>query len=108
MTEDNLKIEQIKGGAVIEMINTELQTVFDDIADPNKEGKSVRKVTVELVFSPSEDGLVGTLTSRVKSSLGKQRDLPATVYFGQENGKGICAEQNRNQPIFGAMEVANQ
>lgn len=106
--DDNLKIEQIKGGAVIEMINSELQTVFDDIANPNKEGKSVRKVTVELVFQPSEDALVGGCTARVKSTLGKQRDLGTTVYFGVDAGRGVCTEQNRNQPMFGVMEAPQQ
>lgn len=105
---DNLKIEQIKGGAAIEMINNELQAVYDDIADPNKEGKSTRKVTVDIVFAPSEDALVGGCAVRVKSTLGKQRDLTSTVYFGQESGKGVCSEKDRNQPMFGVMEAAGQ
>lgn len=105
---DNLKIEQIKGGAAIEMINNELQAVYDDIADPNKEAKSARKVTVDIVFAPSEDGMVGACVVRVKSALGKQRDLGSTVFFGMESGKGVCTEKDRNQPMFGVMEVANQ
>lgn len=104
--DDNLKIEQIKGGAAIEMINNELQRVFDDIADPNKEGKSVRKVDISVVFAPSEDALVGGCVVRVKSTLGKQRDLSSTVYFGTDAGKGVCTEKDRNQPMFGAMETA--
>ncbi len=105
---DSLRIEQIKAGAAIEMINNELQTVYDDIADPNKEAKSARKVTAEIVFTPSEDGMVGACIVRVKSSLGKQRDLGSTVYFGAEQGKGICTEKDRNQPMFGVMEAAGQ
>lgn len=103
--DENLRVEQIKGGAVIEMLNTELQKVYDDIADPNRESKANRKVSCELVFSPTEDGQVGSLAVRVKSSLGKQRDLSSTVYFGSDKGKGVCTEQNRNQPMFNVFEA---
>jgi hypothetical protein len=105
--DSNLKIEQIKSGAVIEMINNELQRVYDDIADPNKEGKSARKVSVEVVFAPSEDALVGTCVVRVKSTLGKQRNLSSTVFFGSEAGKGVCTEKDRNQQMFNVFEASN-
>lgn len=103
--DQNLRIEQIKAGAAIEMINNELQLVYDDIADPNKEPKSARKVSVEIVFAPNEDGLVGQMAVRVKSTLGKQRDLGSTVFFGVEQGKGVCTEKNFNQPMFNIMEA---
>lgn len=108
MHAESMRVEQIKGGSVIEMINNELQTVYNDIANPNKEGKSMRKVTVDLVFAPSEDAMVGGLTIRVKSTLGKQRDLSSTVYFGSEKNEGVCTEKDRNQPVFGVMEAAAQ
>lgn len=108
MHAEAMKVEEIRGGAVIEMINTELQTVYNDITNPNKEGKSMRKVTVELVFAPSEDAQVGGLAVRVKSTLGKQRDLQSTVYFGSDKGEGVCTEKDRNQPVFGVMEAAAQ
>lgn len=108
MHTESMTVEQIRNGAVIEMINNELQTVYNDVANPNKEAKSARKVTVDFVFNPSEDGAVGALTVRVKSTLGKQRDLGSTVYFGTDKGEGVCTEKDRNQPVFGVMEAAAQ
>lgn len=108
MHAESMRIEQLKGGAAIEMVNNELQTVYNDIVNPNKEGKSARKVTLDIVFAPSEDAQVGTCTIRVKSTLGKQRDIGSTVYFGQEKGEGVCTEKDRNQPMFGVMEAAAQ
>ncbi len=107
MVDDNLRLEQIKGGAAVEMVNAELQKVYDDIADPNKEGKSSRKVTLEIVFAPTEDALAGACIVRCKSTLGKQRDVSTTVFFGTEQGKGVCSEKNMNQPLFGSINAGD-
>lgn len=109
MIDENLKFEEIKGGAALEMVNIELQKVFNDVVDPNKEPTSSRKVSVDVVFAPSDDGQVGQMVVRVKSTLGKQRDLGSSVYFGVAEGNvGLCSEQNRNQPIFGVMEAGSE
>lgn len=100
---NSLSLEQIKHGAAIEMANAELQKIFDDIADPNKEGTSVRKMTLEVVFSPTEDAMAGTCVVRCKSTLGKQRDVATTVYFGKAEGKAWCSERNANQPMMFQM-----
>lgn len=100
MQQQNLTLENLKGGAAIEMVNKELERVFSDIADINKKGDSKREVTLKIAFLPSEDARVGGCKISVHSSLGKQKDVTATVFFGYENGKGLAAEQNLNQPSF--------
>lgn len=96
----NLTIETLKGGAAIEMVNKELERVFSDIADINKQGDSKRQVTLTISFNPSEDARVGGCKISVSSSLGKQKPVTATVFFGFEGGKGVAAEQQLNQPSF--------
>lgn len=101
MTESgNLSLTTLKGGAAIEMVDKELERIFTDISDINKQGDSKRKVTLEIGFHPTEDARVGSCIISVKSTLGKQKDVNATVFFGFENGKGVAAEQNFNQPSF--------
>ena len=106
MNGESLHLEQIKGGAAIEMVNNALQEVYDDIADPNKQGNAQRKVNLEIIFAPTEDATAGLCKVSVKSTLGKQKDLGTTVFFGRVDGQGVCTERNMNQPMFGVMETS--
>lgn len=88
----SFKIEELRNGAALEMLNREIQKVADDIADPNKQTKAKRKVSLTLEFAPNEDGRMGSLAISVTSSLAKQNPAMASLFFGFENGKGIASE----------------
>ena len=92
-----MTLGEIKGGAAIEMANLELRKIYDDIVDPNKDGGSQRKLSIEVVFAPNEDARAGACFIRVKSSLGKMKEVKTTVFFGYEEGHGVCTEFNRDQ-----------
>lgn len=91
---EQLDIRTLKGGAVIEMANKELQKMVDDVADINKDAISKRELTIKISLLPNEEASVGTCKIGVTSTLGKQKDQSATIYFGHDGEKGIASEHS--------------
>ena len=91
---NQLRIEELKGGAVIEMANKELVKMVDDIADINKQGASPRELTIKIKLLPNDEASVGTCVMSVSSVLGKQKEQKTTVFFGHDGERGIASEQS--------------
>lgn len=98
MKHQKLTIESMLGGAAVEMIDTELQKVFDDIQDLSKEPKSKRTVKVAISFVPDDKGTSGQFAVAVESTLGKQKPRTGFAHFGLESGTGIASEIRLDQP----------
>ncbi len=106
----NLKIEHLKNGSVLDMINRELQLVANDIADVNKKTDSKRSVSVKLTFAPTPDGQYGKLDVSVTSVLGQQNVLETSVFFGYdaENKQGIASEYVIPQLPLNQFELGDE
>jgi hypothetical protein len=105
-SERNLQIQDLRNGGVLELLNNEINKVTDDIADPNKEAKEKRTISLTLEFAPNEDARMGTVKATVASKLGKQKAVTASLFFGYDNGKGIASERIiPTLPIGDAIEA---
>ena len=92
--ENQLDIQSLKGGAIIEMANKELQKMVDDVADINKKADSKRELTIKVALLPTEDGRFGTCLMSVASTLGKQKDQTTSLYFGYDGKRGVASEHS--------------
>lgn len=50
----HINIEQFSNGELTQQINREMEAVARNIADPNTEAKTARKITVTITLKPNE------------------------------------------------------
>ncbi|MEK5479915.1 hypothetical protein NYE70_23755 [Paenibacillus sp. FSL R5-0407] len=50
-----IKLESLADGSISERFNQELQKVLINIADPNTEAKTTRKINISLTIKPNEN-----------------------------------------------------
>ncbi len=88
-----LNLQDLADGAVAEKIDIELQNVLENIADPNTDPKSARKLHVILTFKADENRDVASLSTVVKSTLVPAKPTESKVILDiDENGMITGAE----------------
>lgn len=62
----HINIEQFSNGELTQQINRELEAVARNIADPNTEAKTARKITVTITMKPNEqrDFITTSITTK--------------------------------------------
>ena len=65
----HINIEQFSNGELTQQINRELEAVARNIADPNTEAKTARKITVTITMKPNEQRDFITTSITPKSTL---------------------------------------
>jgi len=102
METKQIKVETIKGGAIIEGINEAIQKVLDNIVDPNSEPDAKREVVLKLAFKPSTNRAITEISAQIKPNLAPDISIRSAAYVVKENGKGFASEvKNRQQVIPG-------
>lgn len=91
---ENLRLETLEKGSVLNKINAELTKIASDIADFQKQATSVRELKLSIKFAPNEDGRMGLITAQVSSALGKQAPIKTSAYFGEVEGKPIISQNH--------------
>lgn len=65
----HINIEQFSNGELTQQINREMEAVARNIADPNTEAKTARKITVTIILKPNEQRDFITTSITTKSTL---------------------------------------
>ena len=65
----HINIEQFSNGELTQQINPEMEAVARNIADPNTEAKTARKITVTITLKPNEQRDFITTSITTKSTL---------------------------------------
>ncbi len=65
----HINIEQFSSGELTQQINREMEAVARNIADPNTEAKTARKITVTITMKPNEQRDFITTSITTKSAL---------------------------------------
>ena len=65
----HINIEQFSNGELTQQINREMEAVARNIADPNTEAKTARKITVTITLKPNEQRDFITASITTKSTL---------------------------------------
>lgn len=65
----HINIEQFSNGELTQQINREMEAVARNIADPNTEAKTSRKITVTITLQPNEQRDFITTSITTKSTL---------------------------------------
>lgn len=100
-----LTLENIAGGAALEIFQRELNVVAKNIADVNTDPKKTRTVTLTVSFKPDDNREEVKLSVSAKSTIASVKPAGRTVYLGKLNGKPTLIGSNPQQTSFFDPEV---
>ena len=102
-------ILQMARGAIMERVDYEMNTVIDNILDPNTKATAKRKLTITIEFTPDDNRQTIGVQSSVKSSLCPTNPVATALYVSSgERGSASAVEMVPNIPgqsnLFGEDE----
>ncbi|WP_125153127.1 replication terminator protein [Clostridium rectalis] len=95
--EKMINLETFADGALAEKINMALKEVLENIADPNTEWKTKRKLTVDMTFASGEDRELAEVSIVAKPKLAPTKPLAAKIVIGTDGKGGILASEYKKQ-----------
>lgn len=105
MGEMIVNLETFAGGSLAEKLNTELQNIIDNIADPNTDATKVRKLTLTISVKPTSKRSTAQVQIQTKSALAPVIPSETTIMIDRDlkTGKIMAAEIGNQVP--GQMEM---
>ena len=97
MSENIINLEQFADGVLAEKINMALKEVLGNIADPNTEWKTKRKLTLDMTFQSGEDRELTEVSIVAKPKLAPTKPLAAKIVIGIDGKGGILASEYKKQ-----------
>ena len=110
----HINIEQFSNGELTQQINREMEAVARNIADPNTEAKTARKITVTITMKPNEqrDFITTSITTTLGAvtALGIRKDLKSGEIEVGEIGNQIPGQMSMEdmtaqQPAVPVQEI---
>ena len=103
----DLTLESLGKGAAIELFQTELQKVLDNIVDPNTPATAKRTVRLDLTIKPDEDREWAAVTLQAKCGLAPNEAFTTKLILGKRAGKGVAEEYAPKQMTLDEGKVVN-
>jgi hypothetical protein len=100
MSEHVVSLTSLNQGAAIEMFDTEIKKVVENIADLNTPAKAKREITLKVTFLPDEERKQGAVAIVVTCKLPGHRGSSTTVWFGRKNGERFAVESDPSPGLF--------
>ncbi|OSB17459.1 replication terminator protein, partial [Clostridium botulinum] len=91
--EKMINLETFADGALAEKVNMALKEVLENIADPNTDYKTKRKLTVDMTFASGEDRELTEVSIVAKPKLAPTKPLAAKIVIGTDGKGGILASE---------------
>ncbi len=91
--DQKLSLATIKGGAAVEMVDTALQEILENIIDPNTSATAKRKVTLTLSLAPDQERVSMHVGIDVRSSFAPHEAV-GTIAFIAHTRDGVVAVEN--------------
>lgn len=91
--EKMINLETLADGALAEKVNIALMEVLSNIADPNTDWKTKRKLTVDITFVAQEDRELALLDIQTKTKLAPPKSVGTKIVIGTDGKGGIMASE---------------
>lgn len=101
----HINIEQFSNGELTQQINRELEAVARNIADPNTEAKTARKITVTITMKPNEQRDFITTSITTKSTLAPTLGAVTALAVGKNLKTGEIEVGEIGNQIPGQMSM---
>ena len=98
-SEELVGLINLGNGAAVEMFNTELEKVLNNLDDINKKSKDERSITLVVKFKPGETHGIISTSIEVKSKLSGQRVFATNIMMGRKGAKVEARELYQQQPL---------
>lgn len=105
MEKSIVNLNTFAGGSLAVKLNEELQSIIDNIADPNTDAAKVRKLTLTISIKPSVKRSTAQVQIQAKSALAPAIASETTIVIDKDikTGKIVAAEIGNQIP--GQMEL---
>lgn len=103
----HINIEQFSNGELTQQINREMEAVARNIADPNTEAKTTRKITVTITLKPNEQRGFITTSITTKSTLAPTLGAVTALAVGKNLKTGEIEVGEIGNQIPGQMSMAD-
>ena len=103
----HINIEQFSNGELTQQINREMEAVARNIADPNTEAKTTRKITVTITLKPNEQRDFITTSITTKSTLAPTLGAVTALAVGKNLKTGEIEVGEIGNQITGQMSMAD-
>ncbi len=97
MKEDPVTLVTLANGAAMEIFDSELSKVVENILDPNTDPKAVREVTLKVRIKPDASRKNAAVVVGVTSKTGAINGCGTQFFFGKKGGKCFAVENNPDQ-----------
>ena len=101
----HINIEQFSNGELTQQINREMEAVARNIADPNTEAKTARKITVTITMKPNEQRDFITTSITTKSTLAPTLGAVTALAVGKNLKTGEIEVGEIGNQIPGQMSM---
>lgn len=101
----HINIEQFSNGELTQRINREMEAVARNIADPNTEAKTARKITVTITMKPNEQRDFITTSITTKSTLAPTLGAVTALAVGKNLKTGEIEVGEIGNQIPGQMSM---
>lgn len=95
-----LTLENLAGGAAVEVFQRELGVVAKNISDLNTDPKKSRKIVLTVTLTPEENRQEVKMSVSAKSTLASVKPASKTVFLGKVNGKPTLIGNDPQQTSF--------
>lgn len=103
----HINIEQFSNGELTQQINREMEAVARNIADPNTEAKTTRKITVTITLKPNEQRDFITTSITTKSTLAPTLGAVTALAVGKNLKTGEIEVGEIGNQIPGQMSMTD-
>ena len=103
----HINIEQFSNGELTQQINRQMEAVARNIADPNTEAKTARKITVTITMKPNEWRDFITTSITTKSTLAPTLGAVTALAVGKNLKTGEIEVGEIGNQIPGQMSMAD-
>jgi hypothetical protein len=90
-------LETLNSGAVIDLFEAEWRKLLNNIQDPNTKPDAVRKVKIEIAVKPAKDRRNASTSVSVTANLANIVPHEASIVIGLENGETQAYAFDPNQ-----------
>lgn len=102
---EHFNMEQFAQGAFTVQVNRELETVMNNISDPNTDATAKRKITVTIELKPNEQRDFVTTSVTARSSLAPALGAVTAINIGKNLKTGKVEAQEIGNQIPGQMSI---
>ena len=108
MPEVKLTLQSLQEGAIEERFALALDQVLRNIANPNTKSEEKRKITIEIVFTPSEERDDFNIDSKITTKLAQLRPIKSRGYMEETGEGGFDALEIHKNQMRGQVEIVEQ